>query len=296
MPKLLAASRVWFNSTPEYVWLHTRIVRVRHEDRMEEKESGGTPFVIAGDWHGDTSWARAVVKTAAAAGVKRIFHVGDLAVLWPGAKKGRFDQRLNTMLEERGMDLVFIDGNHDNHTELRTLPIGDDRLARVRSHILYLPRGERIEYVGLTIGGLGGAFSVDCEWRAPGKDWWPRIEEVEPQDVDKLVAGGSVDILLTHDVPANFAGLTNELRNLSEEVQALSRVSRALLQDAVDALKPPHVFCGHWHQRRIGGISHENGSITRVDVLHCDGSRPGNAVLVWPGTPPLRVEPLIIQG
>lgn len=58
----------------------------------------------------------------------------------------------------------------------------------------------------------------------------------------------------------------------------------------------PHVFCGHWHQRRIHELLHPEGSTSRVDVLNMDYSRLGNGVLVWPGDAPLRIEPMTIRG
>lgn len=54
---------------------------------------------------------------------------------------------------------------------------------------------------GLVVGGLGGAFSVDYHHRTEGKDWWPN-EEPTQEEAEKLVAGGPLDILITHDAPS----------------------------------------------------------------------------------------------
>lgn len=252
-----------------------------------------SPIVIAGDVHGNLQWMRSLIRSARAAGAETILQVGDLGVLWPGRNKGRFDAKLDRYLCGFGMDLIFIDGNHDHHRELRELEVESDGLARVRERIKYLPRGGRITLHGMRIGGLGGAFSVDYEWRKAGASWWPGIEEVEVTDVEKLIAGGALDILLTHDVPAAIP-LTGGLE-LSDETKARAQVSRDLLQRAVDTIRPPNVFSGHWHQRFIGAVDHPDGSHTRVDGLNMDGSQAGNAVLVRPGRP-LKIEPLIVRG
>ncbi|WP_336716273.1 metallophosphoesterase family protein [Arthrobacter sp. USHLN218] len=251
------------------------------------------PVAVAGDWHGDVPWMRAVVDAAAAAGAELILHVGDLAVLWPGRDKGKFDRRLQQRLELRDMRLVFVDGNHDNHQELRLLQLDDEGLAPLRPRIRYLPRGARFTYAGLTIAGLGGAYSIDQEWRTAGKDWWPD-EDVTDEDVDRLIAGGPTDILVTHDVPYGVR-VKSDL-HLPPKVLEASEATRARLRRAVDALRPASVFAGHWHQRVIDTIDHPNGEQTRVDVLDMNLSRDGNAVLVWPGNFPLRVEPLRICG
>ncbi|MGF9663163.1 metallophosphoesterase [Arthrobacter crystallopoietes] len=249
------------------------------------------PIAVAGDWHGDVPWMRAVVDTAAAAGAELLLHVGDLAVLWPGRDKGKFDRRLQQRLELRDMQFIFVDGNHDNHHELRLLPLDDDGLAPLRPRIRYLPRGARFTYSGMTIAGLGGAYSIDQQWRTTGKDWWPD-EDVTDEDVNRLIAGGPVDILITHDAPDGVR-VKSDL-DLPPDVLEASEETRTRLRRAVDALRPASVFAGHWHQRVIEIISHPGGAQTRVDVLNMNSSRDGNAVLVWPGSFPLRVESLRI--
>jgi hypothetical protein len=253
------------------------------------------PLVVAGDWHGNLQWIRHVIRAAHAAGAKTILQVGDLGLLWPGRGKGRFDAKLDRYLDAFNLELLFIDGNHDSHSDLRALEVGPDGLATVLPRIKYLPRGGRTVVQGVSYAGLGGAFSVDYPGRKPGVDWWPGIEEVEPQDVATLVAGGPVDILLTHDVPAAVP-MQSTWADLDAETIGRAQVSRDLLQMAVDALKPAQVFCGHWHVRKTEIVRYPGGAETRVDVLDMDGSGNGNAVLVWPGEAPLRIEPLIVGG
>lgn len=249
------------------------------------------PFVVAGDWHGDVPWMRAVVDAASASGAELILHVGDLAVLWPGRDKGKFDRRLQQRLELRDMHLVFVDGNHDNHHDLRALPLDSHGLACVLPRIKYLPRGSRFNYRGLTIGGLGGAYSIDREWRTEGKDWWSE-EDVAEEDVDRLVQGGPVDVLLMHDAPIGVR-VKHDV-DLPSSILDASLATRARLRRAVDALRPANVFAGHWHQRLIDEIEHPDGGLSRVDVLNMNSSKDGNAVLVAPGETGLRVASLRI--
>lgn len=234
-----------------------------------------------------------LARSANAAGAKTILQLGDLGALWPGRGKGRTETKADRYLDSLALELIFIDGNHDNHHDLRKLEVEADGLARVRERIKYLPRGGRITLSGMVIGGLGGAFSPDYEARSATVNWWPGIEEVEVSDVEKLVAGGPLDILLSHDVPAAVR-MVGDLE-LSEETRARAQVSRDLLQRAVNTIRPANVFSAHWHQRVIGTVDHGNGFQSRVDVLDMDGSQNGNAVLVWPGRP-LRIEPLIVRG
>jgi hypothetical protein len=234
-----------------------------------------------------------VIRSAAREGVRTLLHVGDFGLDWPGAKRGRYEARLNKHLLEFGIILILSGGNHDNWETLDRLAVQEDGLATYRSNIRILPRGSRTQICGLVVGGLGGAFSVDHGYRTEGKDWW-RNEEPTPEEAQRLIAGGPIDLLVTHDVPIGVP-LKSEF-DLSPELIARADRTRVLLREVVDSLAPAHVFCGHWHQRRIQELTHPDGRISRVDVLGKEHSRGGNAVLVWPGETPLRIEPLFVSG
>lgn len=132
---------------------------------------------------------------------------------------------------------------------------------------------------------------MDQKYRKEGYDWWAD-EEPTQEEADRLVAGGPVDILITHDVPAAVP-MQGDLK-LPADVMARAEKTRILLDEVVRLLKPPHLFAGHWHQRRTTVLEHEDGSVTRVEVLANELYNTGNGVLVWPGSTPLRIEPLKI--
>ena len=251
------------------------------------------PLAVFGDWHGHAGWALTAIRSAAREGVRTAIHVGDFGFDWPGAKRGRYEAKLNKYLIDLRITLVVSGGNHDNWDTLEKLLVEDDGLAKIRSNIRILPRGGRAMIEGLAVGGLGGAFSVDYEHRTVGKDWWPN-EEPTREEADALIAGGPLDILISHDAPASVP-LTGEFQ-LGPELIEKADKARALLREVVDSLTVPHLFCGHWHQRRIHELEHSNGTVTRVDVLNRENSRHGNGVLVWPGPVPLRIDPLDIRN
>lgn len=255
--------------------------------------SGPRPLAVFGDWHGNSGWALTAIRSAAREGARTAIHVGDFGLDWPGAKRGRYESKLNKYLVDLGLTLIISGGNHDNWDTLEKLPVDSDGMATVRSNIRVLPRGGRTVLEGLTIGGLGGAFSVDYRHRTVGKDWW-RTEEPTPQEAVALVAGGPLDILISHDAPSGVP-LNGDFQ-LDAELTAKAERTRVLLRDVADSITVPHVFCGHWHQRRTHELKHKNGTITRVDVLDKENSRHGNGVLVWPGQSPLRIDTLEIRG
>lgn len=251
-----------------------------------------SPMAVMGDWHGDQGFALDAIRSAAREGASVIVHVGDFGLDFPGAKRGRYEQRLNKALVDLGVELVVSPGNHDCLTNINELDVQEDGLITWRSHIKVLPKGGRTSIAGLRVGGLGGAYSIDQAWRREGKDWWAE-EEPTLEQAEQLLAGGPVDILITHDVPAGVP-VRSQLELPADVIERADR-TRVLLREVVDRLTPPHIFAGHWHQRVVHEIPHLGGRISRIDVLDCENSRTGNGVLVWPGEPPLRIEPLIIK-
>jgi hypothetical protein len=120
---------------------------------------------VAGDWHGNTAWAtRAVRKMAGllpADGPRVIVHLGDFGI-WPGAAGREYLARLDAALAEAGAELSFIDGNHEDFTQLARLRPGEDGRAQVTERIYHLPRGHRWRWHGrdwLALGGAGRPIS-----------------------------------------------------------------------------------------------------------------------------------------
>lgn len=250
-------------------------------------------IAVFGDWHGDIQWARLALKSAAREGVRAIVHVGDWGTDWPGPKRGLQDTRLNKALVANDQILVLSPGNHDCLANISKLPADDDGLIPWRSNIKILPKGGRTLISGLTLGGLGGAYSVDQEWRTEGRDWWSD-EEPTVEQAEHLLAGGPVNILITHDVPMGVK-VTSQFE-LPEDVREKADCTRLLLAEVVRKLQPPNLICGHHHQRVSANITHPEGNVTRVDVLGKEHDREGNGVILRSGRYGIQLEPLHIRG
>lgn len=105
---------------------------------MTEDEIG-PPLAVVGDWHGQQGWALAAIRSAAREGVKHMIHVGDFGLDWPGAKRGRYENRLNKVLAEHAVSLTLSIGNHDNVWTAKRLPVQEDGLATFQGNIRVLP-------------------------------------------------------------------------------------------------------------------------------------------------------------
>jgi Calcineurin-like phosphoesterase len=207
-------------------------------------------IIVAGDWHGDRGWALKVIweaKSLPEGDPRVILHLGDFGI-WPGHSGERYLRELSWALDQADAVLWFVDGNHEDFSQLAGYPAAPDGLGRVTDRIFHLPRGHRWTWHGRTWLALGGGVSVDKSIRREGRDWWPE-EEITGEQERMVIAGGHADVLVSHDCPAgvmhSFAPPPAfwDLRDL-----ARSDAHRDRLQRVVDAVRPSWVLHGHLHR------------------------------------------------
>jgi hypothetical protein len=233
---------------------------------------------VAGDWHGNTAWAtRAVRKMAAllpADGPRVIVQLGDFGI-WPGPAGQEYLARLDAALAEAGAELSFVDGNHEDFTQLARLQPGPDGRAQVTERIFHLPRGHRWRWHGREWLALGGAVSLDRAVRTEGVDWWPE-EEITLRQAGSVIEAGPADVMVTHECPA---GIEHDFPPpppwWSQADLRRSDAHRGLLREVVLGVRPRWLMHGHLHlsyQRRVD----LGGGPIEVTGLDSDGADRGN--------------------
>lgn len=221
-------------------------------------------ILTVGDSHGNAGFMATVFDYADQLDCDAVLQVGDFGY-WPHTGWGLdYLDEIEALAQITDIPLWFIDGNHDNH-DLLALLEGEE--LEVRGMVTYLPRGTRWEWGGVRFAALGGAYSIDQEWRTVGESWWPG-EEITAADVQKLGRKG-VDVLVCHDTPTWVPMGDKGIIVRHEEA---ARRSRALIDRAVDQTHPTLILSGHWHQR----FTHRAGQVT-VEVLAHDAE----PVLSW---------------
>ncbi|SKT46662.1 metallophosphoesterase family protein [Mycobacteroides abscessus] len=234
-------------------------------------------IMVAGDWHGDPSWAAKAIKHADANGANTILHVGDFGFWTPSERTYFYLLGINQMLTERGMVLFWVDGNHEDHSQLDecNVPGGIPTMFGDFDRIQHLPRGYRWDWWGLTFMALGGAHSVDRIVRREGVDWWPG-EFLSPEQVEYASRPGNVDVIIAHDAPrgVDIPGIGTETKGqyFPEPDLILAGEHRAIVREIVDATDPALFIHGHYHVKYRADLLRPNATTTRVFGLDRDNS------------------------
>ena len=173
-----------------------------------------------GDLHCDRRHLRDLVERAVDQRCDAIMSLGDLCYL-PGEPEGRrFLRSAGALLRRAGVELLLVDGNHDDAEALARahsrrpgsgpVPLG------FRLH--HLPSGTRFRLGNLRCLTYGGAFLTRA--RQAGRDWY-RAAALERAALERIAAGGEIDLLFCHDprtleqgaqARGPFAALTAKLR------------------------------------------------------------------------------------
>lgn len=231
--------------------------------------------LIAGDWHGSISAAKGCIEQASEEGCTRVIQVGDFGI--PFYTGSDFLDRVSDLGVEHDVEVFFLDGNHENFDTVEkwvnTYKRDPNGLIPILPNLTYMPRGAVWkDEDGLVYAVMGGAASIDRDWRTIGFDYFPQ-ELITPGDVFRFFNKASdfekIDVLLTHDCSDRtdwgFALIPD----------SKSQMNRRVIDEILDYLKPDFHFHGHMHKRYEWVL---NG-ITKVYGLNLENERHSRGVL-----------------
>lgn len=148
-------------------------------------------------------------------------------------------------------DILFVDGNHDNHAFWAEQPTEQwnggliQRLPEA-SNVIHLMRGEYYTIDGMTVWCMGGAESIDKIYRTEGVTWWreeiPSMKETW-HGFDTLEEhGNKVDIILTHTLPQMLMPI------YFRDISPINDPTGVYLNEIYRRVEFKQWFCGHMHR------------------------------------------------
>jgi len=154
------------------------------------------------------------------------------------------------MLSECRFKILWVDGNHENHTFWYNQPVtmwhgGLVNIHPLAPNVIHLKRGEFYEIDGYTFWTMGGAKSHDRLNRIPEVSWW----ESEIPDIYEMNYGMSslekrdyrVDFIITHTLPADLQFPICKCYYSPEP-------TGAYLNEVYRRTDFRYWFCGHFHE------------------------------------------------
>lgn len=206
-------------------------------------------FIIAGDWHGNPYAARNAISAAMTEKAEVIIQLGDFGI-WPSFDGMEYLDSMNTDLRAVDRKVVFVGGNHEDYNQIEAWEKHNPRSSKghvyVRSNILYIPRGCAWKWAGKTFLGLGGAISIDKQWRVPNESWWWQ-EAITNEQMNEAVINAAyrpnrIDYLITHDC----SDRTPWKKRLKPDPDSVT--NRKKIDFVLDRVKPRIQFHGHMHE------------------------------------------------
>jgi hypothetical protein len=180
---------------------------------------------LIGDKHGLWNDYQTVI-----AGVDRSIQLGDFGI---GFANDYWHDRVNDTIGNTGHR--FIRGNHDNPEKCKEM-------------LSWIPDGT----VENDVMMIGGAWSIDADYRTPGHNWWA-AEELSDSALATLhdvYVSVRPRVMLTHDCPslaAYYMFIRSGLRIYNNDrTLRLTRTGEAF-QKMFEAHQPEQWYFGHWH-------------------------------------------------
>jgi UDP-2,3-diacylglucosamine pyrophosphatase LpxH len=204
-------------------------------------------LLICGDWHGSTRAVESCLEDAQRDKVDAIFQVGDFGVSFSGDEY--FPKAVAQRATAAGIPIYFIDGNHEHFPTIEhwlEKPRNDDGHIQVKYNLFYIPRGTIWEWNGKVFAAMGGAASIDRDWRTEGVDYF-RDELITANQTFQFLNlfdhwNRGVDYFFTHDcsdrTPWGFQLIPDRD----------SQRNRQVLDGIIDYVRPAMHFHGHMHK------------------------------------------------
>jgi predicted phosphodiesterase len=233
--------------------------------------TSATRYMIAGDWHANIGPALACLRASEKAGFNVTLHLGDFGIL---GNRTDYLGAVDNWLVKHDAWIFVTPGNHEDWGRILSLK-SEGGMRKIGNRIWMLDRG----FVWINLDrrwvSVGGAHSIDMNYRMPYIDWWPQ-ETITLADCiranENIHELGHKDlplIMLCHDVPN---GVDPPVREWPDKHQLLlSRQHQQVVSDLIDELDVNEVFHGHLHVRYDDVLWGEHGPV-EVHGLASDGN------------------------
>ena len=214
---------------------------------------------ITGDKHAKFAPVAAFCDTHETTVDDTLIILGDAGINFHGEAKDRLKKNA---LRKLPITLFCLHGNHDMRPATipgyREIPYRGGTVYREDGcdNLLFAKDGSIFDFDGLSTLVIGGAYSLDKDFRIALK--WPWFEDEQPSDsvkkrVEETLAAHNhqVDVVLSHTAPLSHLPFSEKPRRFS--ALDVDVTTETWLAELEQKLNYRHWYCGHFHvDRHIG--------------------------------------------
>lgn len=210
-------------------------------------------FYITGDTHGDFSRYEIFTKDIHPTADDVMIVLGDAGLNYYGNKT---DVKKKQYVSCFPFTTFCIHGNHERRPgtiesyELKEYRGGLVWVEPEFPNILFAKDGEIYDFDGLKCLVIGGAYSVDKEYRLlKGYNWF--ADEQPSEEIKKEVeesigkAGNKVDVVLSHTCPIRYEPIEVFLSGIDQ--RKVDKSTEEWLGEIEKTLNYKRWYCGHYH-------------------------------------------------
>lgn len=225
---------------------------------------------ITGDTHRDFYRLHSLPKNST------IIILGDVGINY---YLNEDDEKLKKYLNDMNIQLFCIQGNHEERPENIssykevTMYGGKVFVEEQYSNLLFAKNGELYTIDGKSVLVIGGAYSIDKEYRLLlGYPWFKneQLSEEEKEEILHKYKGKHVDIILSHTCPLKYE--PTEVFMTGIDQTKVDKSMERFLDKVEEVIDYDKWYCGHYHtEKQIDKIEFMFG---RIRVFNKDEFYP----------------------
>ena len=167
------------------------------------------------------------------------------------------DKKIKEYLERFKLKLFCIRGNHEERPEnIKTYKEkemfgGKVFIEKEYPYLIFAKDGETYNIGGKSVLVIGGAYSVDKEYRLLyGSKWFKdeQLTEKEQEKILKKVKGKHFDIVLTHTCPLKYEPKEVFMTGLDQ--LKVDKSMEKFLDKIEESIDYDKWYCGHYHTEK----------------------------------------------
>lgn len=211
---------------------------------------------ITGDTHGDFRRIELFCERFQPKRKDIMIILGDAGFNFHGGFRDRVKKERISQLP---ITIFSIHGNHERRPAtmpsytIREWHGGQVYVEEDFPNLLFAMDGEVYDFEGIKAMAIGGAYSIDKEYRlAMNYGWWPDeqpSEEIKQRVETKLDSlNWKIDVVLSHTTPYKYEPVETFLGGFDQS--KIDQSTEIWLGRIEERLEYKHWYCGHFHTNK----------------------------------------------